>query len=140
MDKKIIALIIVLVGTALVFGGWWLSTSDNSVTDNGAEVTQQETDGITEPELIAEFTTAEIAAHNSQSDCWTYIGGSVYDITAYIPIHPGGAEVLRACGGDGTSLFTQRTTVDGEAVGSGGSHSQNAFSQLGQYFVGNLAI
>lgn len=139
MDKKVIALVIVVIGTLLVFGGWWFTQSDDSSSETN-EVTQQEEDGITEPEIVAEFTTAEIAVHNSQADCWTYIGGSVYDITPYVSVHPGGVEILRACGSDGTSLFTQRTTSEGEAVGSGTSHSQNAYSQLGPYFIGNLAI
>lgn len=53
-----------------------------------------------------EFTTAQVAQANSASKCWTIINGKVYDITSYIPKHPGGPEkVLAICGKDGTSLF-----------------------------------
>ncbi|KAI8956886.1 hypothetical protein F5Y11DRAFT_361311 [Daldinia sp. FL1419] len=39
-------------------------------------------------------------------DAWTALGGRVYNITPYIPFHPGGEpELLRAAGRDGTKLF-----------------------------------
>lgn len=52
------------------------------------------------------YTMADVALHASKSSCWTAINGSVYDITSYIPRHPGGERnVLKICGKDGTSLF-----------------------------------
>jgi cytoskeletal protein RodZ len=86
----------------------------------------------------ADITKAEVASHNSKSDCWTIINNEVYDITAYIPRHPGGDEILRACGTDGTSLFTQRKTADGEEVGSGTAHSSTAEQQLEGFKKGSL--
>ncbi|KAL2114933.1 hypothetical protein VTJ04DRAFT_10596 [Mycothermus thermophilus] len=39
-------------------------------------------------------------------DAWTVLGGRVYNITPYLPFHPGGEpELLRAAGRDGTRLF-----------------------------------
>ncbi|KAL1837609.1 hypothetical protein VTJ49DRAFT_3570 [Mycothermus thermophilus] len=39
-------------------------------------------------------------------DAWTVLGGKVYNITPYLPFHPGGEpELLRAAGRDGTRLF-----------------------------------
>jgi len=83
-------------------------------------------------------TTDEVAKHNSEDDCWTIVGTNVYDITSYIPRHPGGEEILRACGTDGTSLFQQRTTADGQQIGSGSGHSSSAASQLEQFIIGSL--
>ncbi|TQS37608.1 hypothetical protein Golomagni_01912 [Golovinomyces magnicellulatus] len=41
-------------------------------------------------------------------DAWTVLGGKVYNITPYLPFHPGGeAELLRSAGRDGTKLFTE---------------------------------
>lgn len=41
-----------------------------------------------------------------QEMVWMALEGKVYNITAYIPFHPGGeGELLRAAGKDGTSLF-----------------------------------
>ena len=39
-------------------------------------------------------------------DAWTVLGGRVYNITPYLPFHPGGEpELLRGAGRDGTRLF-----------------------------------
>ena len=39
-------------------------------------------------------------------DAWTVLSGKVYNITPYIPFHPGGEpELLRCAGRDGTKLF-----------------------------------
>ncbi|KAL2268201.1 hypothetical protein VTJ83DRAFT_3047 [Remersonia thermophila] len=41
-------------------------------------------------------------------DAWTALGGKVYNITPYLPFHPGGEpELLRAAGRDGTRLFAE---------------------------------
>lgn len=39
-------------------------------------------------------------------DAWTAINGKVYNMTAYLPFHPGGEkELMRVAGRDGTKLF-----------------------------------
>ncbi len=39
-------------------------------------------------------------------DAWTVLGGRVYNMTPYMPFHPGGEpELLRGAGRDGTKLF-----------------------------------
>jgi cytochrome b involved in lipid metabolism len=39
-------------------------------------------------------------------DAWTVLGGKVYNITPYLPYHPGGVpELMKAAGRDGTKLF-----------------------------------
>lgn len=46
--------------------------------------------------------------HNRRDDAWTALGGKVYNITPYLPYHPGGqAELMRAAGRDGTQLFME---------------------------------
>lgn len=41
-------------------------------------------------------------------DAWTVLGGKVYNITPYMPFHPGGEpELLRVAGRDGTKLFAE---------------------------------
>lgn len=36
----------------------------------------------------------EVARHNSAADCWLVIHGRVYDVTAFLAEHPGGANLL----------------------------------------------
>jgi len=45
-------------------------------------------------------------AEHKKGDIWMALNGMVYNITAYIPFHPGGEkELLRGAGIDGTKLF-----------------------------------
>lgn len=152
----IIGLIILAIGGGAVF---WLVASDSepevstsalspSSDDNTGENDDASNDNSAPGETTGEgmdsseamtYTLADVATHASSSDCWTVINNKVYDLTSYIPQHPGGDEVLRACGKDGTSLFTQRTTEDGETVGSGTPHSGSATAQLQTLYVGDLA-
>ena len=51
-------------------------------------------------------TVKELAEHNTPDDCWVAIQGRVYDVTDYIPYHPGGADpLLSVAGGDATADF-----------------------------------
>ena len=48
----------------------------------------------------------EIRKHNSRDDFWTIIRGRVYNLTSYLPYHPGGIDILdKIAGMDGTVLF-----------------------------------
>lgn len=83
----------------------------------------------TEP-TIKSYTLSEISIHSDKASCWTTIGDKVYDITSYIPRHPGGEKnVLRICGKDGTSLF--------EGQHGGDSKPEKV---LASFFIGNLTI
>ena len=84
------------------------------------------------------YSTAEVAKHSTEDDCWTIIGGAVFNLTDYISDHPGGEELIRACGTDSTSLFLSRRTPEGEVVGSGTPHSQAAEQLLGQFHIGSI--
>jgi len=55
------------------------------------------------------ITVAEVATHNSISDCWAIINGNVYDLTSWIPNHPGGPQaILQLCGTDGSAKFNDQ--------------------------------
>ncbi|KAI6039871.1 cytochrome b5 [Pisolithus marmoratus] len=48
-----------------------------------------------------------LKSHNKKQDAWTAINGKVYNITPYLPYHPGGEkELMRVAGRDGTKLFS----------------------------------
>jgi L-lactate dehydrogenase (cytochrome) len=48
----------------------------------------------------------EVARHNSKENCWIIIHGQVYDVTEFLPNHPGGQSIiLRYAGKDATKKF-----------------------------------
>lgn len=60
------------------------------------------------PSTSRKITMAELAQHNSPFDCWTAYKGKVYDLSQYLPYHPGGEEILKqAAGVDCTDLYNQ---------------------------------
>ena len=47
-----------------------------------------------------------VAKHNTAESCWVILYGSVYDVTAFVPEHPGGAKViLQLAGTDATEEY-----------------------------------
>ncbi|MEW6748806.1 MAG: cytochrome b5 domain-containing protein [Candidatus Micrarchaeota archaeon] len=76
----------------------------------GADATGTETPGTDEPDndadgsdvpadpapdtTAAKVSAAELALHDNESDCWVLYDGDVYDVTAFLPNHPGGAEAI----------------------------------------------
>ncbi len=126
----------VIVGVVLAIGVFVFYISSEPASPPQSDNSQTIAENSSTPDKIISKET--IAKHNTQTDCWTIVNGSVYDITPYVPSHPGGAEILRACGADGTSLFNTRTTDSGDQVGSGTPHSNNAQGLLSQFKIGTL--
>ncbi|ODM98645.1 Cytochrome b5 reductase 4 [Orchesella cincta] len=51
---------------------------------------------------------SEIAKHDTETDCWLVIRNCVYDVTEYLPYHPGGIpELMKGAGKDATALFNE---------------------------------
>lgn len=60
------------------------------------------------PPTRKKITLSEISKHNTESDCWMVIRNCVYDVTEYIPYHPGGIpELMKGAGKDATALFNE---------------------------------
>jgi cytochrome b involved in lipid metabolism len=80
-----------------------------------------------------EITAADVAKHNTESDCWIIIGNAktggekVYDVSKYLDEHPGGAEVIMEfAGGNADTMF--------EDIG----HSKDARTKMAEFLIGNL--
>jgi fatty acid desaturase/predicted heme/steroid binding protein len=60
-------------------------------------------------------TWEELAKHNTKEDCWVAMDGKVYDVTSWIPKHPGGSDVLiLSAGRDVTNLFESYHPFSGD--------------------------
>lgn len=90
------------------------------------------------------YTVAEVAKHNTGTDCWSVVNGNVYDLTPYVSSHPGGANVIKAiCGKDGTAAFSGQhagasrpnNTLDGFKLGTLSTVSTGAAGTLPQASV-----
>ena len=52
------------------------------------------------------LTGEEIAKHNSRDSCWVIVHGRAYDVTEFLPEHPGGPKIiLKYAGKDATEQF-----------------------------------
>ncbi len=139
MNSKVIGVVVILL--VLVGGGAFatINKGDDNKASNTTTSTDNQTDTSSELSTAESYTAEEVATHNTEGDCWTIIEGAVYNLTSYVGDHEGGEEILRACGIDGTELFNTRTTPDGEVLGEGGSHSDEARADLAELKVGDLA-
>ena len=135
MKKSTLAIIIAILSVGIL-GGIYLYQKDEPSTSDTPTISTNTTDGTTK---ASSYTAAEVAKHKTASDCWTIINGNFYDLTSYVSRHPGGDDIELACGVDGTTLFTQRKTVDGKTVGSGTPHDDGSASQLESLKIGTLA-
>ena len=45
------------------------------------------------------LTGEEVAKHNTKEDCWVIVHGRAYDVTEFMPEHPGGPKVILKYGG-----------------------------------------
>lgn len=53
-----------------------------------------------------QLTGAEIAKHNSRDSCWVIIHNKAYDVTEFLPEHPGGPKIiLKYAGKDATEEY-----------------------------------
>ena len=52
------------------------------------------------------FSADEIAKHNKEGDVWVIVGDEVYDVSKFLPDHPGGKKaILLYAGKDATEEF-----------------------------------
>ncbi|KAK0252811.1 hypothetical protein LTR91_013364 [Friedmanniomyces endolithicus] len=52
------------------------------------------------------LTGEEIAKHNSRESCWVIVDGRAYDVTEFLPEHPGGPKIiLKYAGKDATEEY-----------------------------------
>lgn len=44
--------------------------------------------------LCQVFTAEQVSQHKGRSDLWIIVHGNVYDVSSFVPEHPGGEEIL----------------------------------------------
>eukprot|EP00347_Sterkiella_histriomuscorum_P001825 403370534 len=51
------------------------------------------------------YTLEEVAQHNSELDAWSVIDGKIFNLTPFIPMHPGGEKIVKSFGLDVSELW-----------------------------------
>lgn len=52
------------------------------------------------------FTYDEVKQHNNAESCWVVLYGNVWDVTKFLPDHPGGSKIiLQLAGTDATEEY-----------------------------------
>lgn len=76
------------------------------------------------------FTSEDLKEHASPESCWVARDGKVYDVTQFLPDHPGGDDlILNYAGNDVGEIMKDSTEHD---------HSDSAYSMLDGFLIGRL--
>ena len=111
-----------------VLAGCAADSALNNTPDAETASGGQAPDATAQP-VPASISPEELSRHNSAADCWVAYDGRVYDITAWLPRHPGTSNAITPhCGTaeEFTAAFTQmhgvgkvaRLKVEGTDMGA----------------------
>lgn len=128
MKKYVTAslLVLIAIGSGVAIVNWIAPSSSQPIT---GDTTNQNIKSVAGINLV--LSSAELAKHNSSQSCWLLISGKIYDVTSFLPDHPGEAKtILPTCGTDATAAYASR--------GGTGSHSATATAMLADYYIGDL--
>jgi cytochrome b involved in lipid metabolism len=82
---------------------------------------------------LKKISISEVRKHSTEKDCWVVIEGKVYNVTEYLPAHPGGPQwILDWAGKDATEAFATKG-------GMGIEHTETAREEMKKYLIGELA-
>ncbi len=84
-------------------------------------------------------TTAQVAAHNSTSDCWVMLGSKAYNVTSYVNTHPGGSKSFDSstCGTDITAQMQGQAGSASQSKTK--NHGQGAYNTLNSYYIADVS-
>jgi 4-hydroxysphinganine ceramide fatty acyl 2-hydroxylase len=76
------------------------------------------------------YTSEDVAEHNTHASCWVSRQGKIYDVSAFLPDHPGGDDLILKHAGK---------NIEDTMKDSGEhDHSDSAYDMLEEYVIGKL--
>lgn len=111
---KIKIILGVLIICAISVAGWYYMNFKKYapsvyVTDSPSGDVTRDTTTNTESTTTPKYTISDVITHKDITSCYTIISGSVYDVTMWVNLHPGGKmAILSICGVDGTEKFLKK--------------------------------
>jgi 4-hydroxysphinganine ceramide fatty acyl 2-hydroxylase len=76
------------------------------------------------------YTAEDVENHKTTSSCWVTRRGKVYDVSAFLPDHPGGDDLILKYAGHDIEKFMK----DPEEH----EHSDSAYDMMEEYIIGRL--
>lgn len=134
----VLIVFVVYMGGVFVYGFVQKQQKESQIENMNTQNSQQATTPSVQPEPTTPaitnttLTDAEVAKHSTKNDCYIIISDQVYDVGAFLDLHPAGADlIVPFCGSDATRAFETQNR-------SRGSHSQSARNMLQRYLIGPL--
>ncbi len=121
--KKITLILTSIIAIGAITAAGWYFYNANKYTPDTYMVTPGTDSSVTSTSTISKdqngnkivtkgatsFTTSDVSQHNDASGCYSIISGTVYDLTMWVNLHPGGkGTILSICGVDGTDKFMKQ--------------------------------
>lgn len=107
MNIKVVLAILITLLVLSTIAMIRLSTTNESINLQTTNLTQIR--NSTTQNTTVQQVTRSLVDHNTEADCWVVFQGNVYDITAFLPRHPGGVNAIaRYCG---TTAFEEAFTA-----------------------------
>lgn len=78
------------------------------------------------------FTWDEIVKHNHEGDAWVVVNGSIYDVTSFASLHPGGKNFIMQHAGENITELMMQDDIH--------YHSNAAYSLLEAYKIGKTTV
>lgn len=100
MNKLVFTIILAIVLINLV-GFVVFLNGNNPPANTQNQNPQNSIANVSQPlvEISSNVTSLELSTHNNKLDCWISFQGKVYDITAWLPRHPGSSQAIEPyCG------------------------------------------
>lgn len=82
--------------------------------------------------ILPTLSRAQVDSHNSSKSCYVTIGTKVYDVTSFLPDHPGGGDLILEYGGKDVSKILQDEISH--------RHSEAAYDILDESLVGFVSV
>ncbi|KAJ3007256.1 hypothetical protein NUW54_g3616 [Trametes sanguinea] len=76
------------------------------------------------------FTEEDVSKHASSSSCWVTRNGKVYDVTQFLPDHPGGEDYILNYGGKDIGAIMKDASEH--------DHSDSAYDMLEEFVIGRV--
>jgi len=124
MDRKkgvyLFAVEVIALMVLVVF--YFVNQSTGKVPRSARQYSEQNSTSIGGETIAQE----ELTKHNSDTDCWISYWGKVYDVTSWLPKHPGGAKAI-------TPYCGTSSEFENAFTGQHGTSKVELLDQVGTY-------